>query len=466
MVFSSPVFLFAFLPYALFICFAAPRAWRNAILLMLSLAFYVWGECEYSWVLLASVVGNYVAGLAVARCRTRRAAWWVAFLAIVGNIALLCAFKYANFFAGALNRWLQPLGLPRFDVGPMHLPLGISFFTFQAIAYLADVFRGDAAVEQQPVRYALYATLFPHLVAGPIVRYRDIAAQLARRVVTLELVASGVRRFAVGLGKKALIANTLAVAADRAFDRHPGELGAGAAWLGLACYALQIYFDFSGYSDMAIGLGRMFGFEFLENFRHPYASASVTEFWRRWHISLSSWLRDYVYIPLGGNRVAAWRVFANQVFVFALCGLWHGAAVRFVLWGVWHGLFVASERAGAGRWIARWPRPARHAYTLLAVLGGWVLFRADSLRLANGFFAALAGRGAGLHASDLLTGDVALALLIAVPACLPIGAWARGRLGERPVWGVAEFAFCGALLGLSTVAIAAGSFNPFLYFRF
>jgi alginate O-acetyltransferase complex protein AlgI len=466
MVFSSPLFLFAFLPYALFICFATPRSWRNAVLLTLSLVFYVWGECEYSWVLLASVAGNYVAGLAVAKCRSRRAAWWVAAVAIALNLALLGTFKYAGFFAGAVNRWLQPLGVPPLDIGPMHLPLGISFFTFQAIAYIVDVFRGDATVEGEPVRYALYATLFPHLVAGPIVRYRDIAAQLAHRVVNLEMFASGVRRLAVGLGKKALIANTLAVAADRAFERHPGELGPGAAWLGLVCYGLQIYFDFSGYSDMAIGLGRMFGFEFLENFRHPYAAASVTEFWRRWHISLSSWLRDYVYIPLGGNRVATWRVFGNQLLVFALCGLWHGAAMRFVLWGVWHGLFVAAERAGGSNLIARLPRPARHAYTLLAVLGGWVLFRADSLRLAGGYFAALAGRGVGLRAIDLLTGDVALALAVAIPACLPIAAWTRGRLGERPIRRVAEFAFCGALLGLSTVVLAAGSFNPFLYFRF
>lgn len=466
MVFSSPLFLFAFLPLALALSHSAPRGARNAVLLLLSAAFYVWGECEHSWVLLASVAGNYFAGVVLSLCRSRRSAWWVACAAIAANILLLCVFKYASFFSSILNRWLHPLGLPHLDIPEVRLPLGISFFTFQAIAYVVDVYRGDAAVERGAVNYSLYATLFPHLVAGPIVRYRDIAGQLVGRTVNLEMFASGVRRFAVGLGKKVLIANTLAVAVDRAFDRYPNELAPSGAWLGLICYALQIYFDFSGYSDMAIGLGRMFGFDFLENFRHPYAAASVTEFWRRWHISLSSWLRDYVYIPLGGNRVPPWRVFANQVFVFALCGLWHGAATRFVLWGVWHGMFVACERAGAGAVIARWPRPFRHAYTLLAVLGGWVFFRAESLRFSQGYFGALIGRSDGLRAIDLLSGDVALALLIGIPACLPIAGWMREKLGERPIRAAAEIGFCGMLLGLSTLALAAGSFNPFLYFRF
>lgn len=466
MVFSSPFFLFAFLPLALALCYSVPSRARNVVLLLLSVAFYVWGECEHSWVLIASVAGNYVAGVILSACRSRRAAWWVALVAIVANVLLLCAFKYTGFFASILNRWLYPLGLPHIDIAELRLPLGISFFTFQAIAYIVDVFRGDATVERKAVHYSLYATLFPHLVAGPIVRYRDIAGQLARRTVNLEMFASGIRRFAVGLGKKVLIANTLAVAVDRAFDRYPNELAMSGAWLGLICYALQIYFDFSGYSDMAIGLGRMFGFDFLENFRHPYAAASVTEFWRRWHISLSSWLRDYVYIPLGGNRVPPWRVFANQLFVFALCGLWHGAATRFVLWGVWHGMFVACERAGAGAMIARWPRPFRHAYTLLAVLGGWVFFRAETLKMARGYFGALFGRGDGLRAVDLLSGDIAIALLIAIPACLPITGWIREKLGQRPIRSAAEVAFCGMLLGFSTLALAAGSFNPFLYFRF
>jgi alginate O-acetyltransferase complex protein AlgI len=466
MVFSSPLFLFAFLPFALAACYAAPRGARNAVLLILSLAFYVWGECEHSWILLSSVAGNYVAGLVLSHCQSRRSAWWVVCVAIAANVLLLCMYKYAGFFANILNRWLHPFGVPRIDIADGRLPLGISFFTFQAIAYVVDVYRGHAAVERKAVNYSLYATLFPHLVAGPIVRYRDLAGQLANRTINLDQFASGVRRFALGLGKKVLIANTLAIAVDRAFDRYPNELAMSGAWLGLICYALQIYFDFSGYSDMAIGLGRMFGFEFLENFRHPYAAASVTEFWRRWHISLSSWLRDYVYIPLGGNRVPPWRVFANQLFVFALCGLWHGAHMRFVLWGVWHGAFVACERAGAGQVIARWPRPFRHAYTLLAVLGGWVFFRADSLKMSRGYFGALMGASDGIRAIDLLSGDIALALLIAIPACLPIGAWIRERLGERPWRPAAEVTFCGILLGFSTLALAAGSFNPFLYFRF
>ncbi len=471
MVFSSAVFLFAFLPLVLAAYALAPRPARNAVLLAASLLFYAWGECQYVWVLLVSVAGNFAAGLVIERCRSRRAAWWLTAAAVAGNLSLLGVFKYAHFGTRILNRMLEPLGLPPVELPPIHLPLGVSFFTFQAIAYVVDVYRRDVAAERRPVRYGLYATLFPHLVAGPIVRYRDLAGQLgstgrSRSRLGLARFASGVRRLAAGLGKKVLLANTLAAAADRAFALPPAELGAGAAWLGLLCYSLQIYFDFSGYSDMAIGLGRMFGFEFLENFRHPYTAASVTEFWRRWHISLSNWLRDYVYIPLGGNRAGPRRVFLNQLAVFALCGLWHGAAFQFILWGVWHGLLVASERAGVGRVLTSLPRPLRHAYTLLAVMGGWVLFRAGSSGLALGYLQALLGGGHGLRAGHLLTGDVALALAVAVPACLPLAAWLRARRALTPAVAVAEVAFCGALLALSSVTLAAGSHNPFLYFRF
>src|SRR4051794_40224230 len=323
MVFSSPFFLFAFLPYVLAAYYLAPRRWRNAVLLAASLLFYAWGEPRYGWVLPVSIAGNFVAALAIGRADSPRLRWWLLAAAIVANLGMLVAFKYTAFLAESINPLLTWAGVRPFRVVPPHLPLGVSFFTFQAIAYVADVARRDVQAERGPVRFALAAALFPHLVAGPIVRYRDLAGQLGDRRTPLEDFAIGVRRVIVGLAKKVLLANTLAVAADAAFNRPPSELGIGAAWLGVVCYALQIYFDFSGYSDMAIGLGRMFGFTFPENFRHPYAATSVTDFWRRWHITLSSWLRDYVYIPLGGGRCGRARVLFNLLVVFTLCGLWH-----------------------------------------------------------------------------------------------------------------------------------------------
>jgi len=475
MVFSSTIFLVGFLPFVLAAYFLSPRRFRNVYLIAASLFFYVWGEREYGWVLPLSIVGNYLAGVWIARSRSPMR---VLAAAVTVNLLLLAAFKYANFLADNLNVVLLAVGLGSVKLGPVHLPCGISFFTFQAISYLVDVSRDDVPVESSPTRYALYAALFPHLIAGPIVRYRDLADRLGDRTITPDGFAEGVRRFVIGLGKKVLLANTVAAAADDLFALPPAVLGTGAAWLGLACYSLQIYFDFSGYSDMAIGLGKMFGFDFAENFRHPYAAASVTDFWRRWHITLSSWLRDYVYIPLGGSRCSTARVLANLVIVFVLCGLWHGAAWTFLVWGLWHGAFLVAERLGLGRALESAPRPLRHVYTLLAVMGGWVLFRADSFTHAAGYFAALVGGGAGLSPFWAYVGrDVWIALAIGCVACLPVGAWAGEQI-ERwrrsPAWGAwreagwaaAEFAGYSGLLFGSVLCLAAGTYNPFLYFRF
>jgi alginate O-acetyltransferase complex protein AlgI len=470
MVFSSPIFLFAFLPFALAAYFVTLRPLRNSILLATSLTFFVWGEPKYAWVLPASLVGNFAAGLAIARTTSPRGRWWLLAAAVTADLGLLVAFKYTHFLGENLNPLLTWVGLRPFRLSATHLPLGVSFFTFQGIAYVIDVYRRDVPAERNAIRFGLAGALFPHLVAGPIVRYRDIADQLGDRRISLDDFAAGVRRIVIGLAKKALLANTLAWAADQAFHRPAAELSIGAAWLGLICYALQIYFDFSGYSDMAIGLGRLFGFTFPENFLHPYAAESVTAFWRRWHITLSSWLRDYVYIPLGGSRCGRWRVLLNLLIVFALCGLWHGAAWTFLLWGLWHGAFLIAERVGL---TGRLSRPAQHVWTILAVLGGWVLFRADSLAQAGGYFAALAGMGRGIHASDLLTGDVVLALLIGIPACLPVAEWARGwwatlpRSAVREWFGAtAEVAVCCALMFAATLNLVGGGYNPFLYFRF
>jgi alginate O-acetyltransferase complex protein AlgI len=470
MVFSSPIFLFAFLVYALAAYYVVPVRWRNIVLLATSLGFFIWGEPRYAWVLAVSIAGNFTVGMLLARTDLPRLRWGLLVLGIAGNLGLLVAFKYTFFLAENLNPLMNFVGLPLFHLAPPHLPLGVSFITFQGIAYVVDVYRADVPAERSSVRFGLAAALFPHLVAGPIVRYRDLAGQLGERQVSLDDFAAGVRRIIIGLGKKVLLANTLALAADQAFKRPPTELGIGAAWLGLICYALQIYFDFSGYSDMAIGLGRLFGFTFPENFRHPYAAESVTDFWRRWHITLSSWLRDYVYIPLGGGRCSRPRVLLNLLIVFALCGLWHGAAWTFLVWGLWHGAFLIAERVGLTSGLGR---PVRHAWTLLAVFGGWVLFRADSLAHAGGYFAALAGAGRGVRATDLLAGDVALALLIGIPGCLPALTWLRNwwanlpRSAVREWFGAAaELTVCGGLLIAATVALIGSGYNPFLYFRF
>jgi alginate O-acetyltransferase complex protein AlgI len=467
MVFSSTIFLFAFLPLALAAYFAAPRRLRNAVLLAASLVFYTWGEKQYTLVLIGSILGNYAAGVWIGRTGSRLALA----AAVAGNLLVLIGFKYANFLADNLNLVLQPLGFSAVQLDPIHLPIGVSFFTFQGIAYVADVYLREVPPAPNPVRYALYAALFPHLVAGPIVRYRDIAGQLGRRRVTLELFASGVQRLVVGLAKKLIIANTLGQYADLVFRLPAGEASAGLAWLGLACYSFQIYFDFSGYSDMAIGLGRMFGFTFLENFNYPYVAASVTEFWRRWHISLSTWLRDYVYIPLGGSRRGPLRTYANLLAVFVLCGAWHGASWTFVLWGAWHGAFLIGERVlGLGR---RGWSPVRQAYTLVAVMLGWVLFRAESPAHAVDYFAALFGASsARITVADVWNAEVLAGLVLAAVASLPVVPWVKSRVaGDAWGWRAAGLEWAGAAacasLGLVLMpCLCAGSYNPFLYFRF
>jgi alginate O-acetyltransferase complex protein AlgI len=363
------------------------------------------------------------------------------------------------------------------DVATVNLPIGISFFTFQAMSYVIDVYRGEGKPQRNPINFALYIAMFPQLIAGPIVRYRDIAAQLIERRVTLEGFSEGVRRFVLGLGKKMLIANTVAQVSDQIFAVPTDQLTLGMAWLAVVCYTAQIYFDFSGYSDMAIGLGRMFGFRFLENFNYPYIARTITEFWRRWHISLSSWFRDYLYIPLGGGRVSAPKIYRNLVVVFLLCGLWHGASWSFVVWGLFHGAFLVIERIGLRVWLERRGVLLRHVYTLMVVMVGWVFFRAETLGSAVSFLAAMAGLGTGsgleYHAGLYLDATVVTALAAALVGSMPwmpaLSAWFEAR--TRPAWleaGVALGSYAGlivVLLGCSAL-MAAGTHNPFIYFRF
>jgi alginate O-acetyltransferase complex protein AlgI len=473
MLFSAAVFLFLFLPVLLALYFLSPRPLRNLLLLTASLLFYVWGERQYVVVLLGSITLNYTMGLWLDRLQAARGRRLAVALAVAGNLGLLATFKYAVFLVENLNLALATLHLGAVPVPKIHLPLGISFFTFHALSYVIDIYRGEVRALKNPITFALYISFFPQSIAGPIVRYSDLATQLVKRTVSREGFAEGVRRFIFGLSKKMLIANTLAHPADGIFSLPGDALTAGLAWLGIACYTLQIYFDFSGYSDMAIGLAKMFGFDFKENFNYPYVSRSITEFWRRWHISLSSWFRDYLYIPLGGNRRGALRTYANLLAVFFLCGLWHGASWAFVCWGLYHGGFLVLERAGLGRRLESAPAPLRHAYALLGVLVGWVFFRANSFAHAASFLTAMAGLSPATAVEYLpaayLGSDVVLALLAGVIASAPLVPWLR----RLPWEGWQEAALAGVsvaaqalLLLASMMMLAGGTYNPFIYFRF
>ncbi len=434
----------------------------NAVLLGLSLLFYGLGEGAYLSVMLAAIAFAHGAGRLIAAGRRRAGLA----LGVGGTLALLGWFKYAGFAA-------QTLGA---EIAAIHLPLGISFFTFQAIAYVVDVSRGTVPAERSALRLATYIAMFPQLVAGPIVRFGEIAGALRRRHVDLAALHDGFGLFATGLAAKVLIADTLAVPADAVFAETPGELRADAALLGVAAYTLQIYYDFLGYSAMAVGLGLALGFRLPRNFDHPYAARSLTEFWRRWHITLSTWFRDYLYIPLGGNRAGPARTYRNLWIVFLATGLWHGAAWTFVLWGAWHGAVLTLERAGLGRRLAA--RPALGlVWTLAAVALGWVLFRADDLAHAAGVYAALLRPEAPVPAAAHWSAEVGLALLAGAllagprPACalgrwvaLPTYARRDAPLRARPV-ALALVLFAG-LTAASILKLLAGGHSPFIYFRF
>ena len=480
MPFQSPTFLFLFLPLVLvgYHALAAvrlPGGWGmrllNLFLFAASLFFYAWGEQFNTQVLLYSLLANYVLG--------RLAEFYprlVAVTAVVGNLAVLVWFKYADFLAVNLSQaWVGLGGVPFASASkaePHHL-LAISFFTFQAMSYVLDVTRGQVPAERSFLRFGVYVFLFPHLIAGPIVRYADLAGQLRERPVGVERFATGVRRLAVGLGKKLLLADLFAEVSKEVFQTPPGQLSMAAAWLGVICFTLQIYFDFSGYSDMAIGLGKMFGFDFLENFQHPYTASSVTDFWRRWHISLSSWFRDYLYIPLGGNRGGPLQTYRNLLIVFVLCGLWHGANWTFLIWGLIHGGFLVIERLGFGAMLARWWPPLRHAYTLLAVMLGWVFFASRSVPQAVGILAAMAGLTDGSTIlADVWRAKLLVALPVGVVACLPVVPWLlawRERLNAAWVEAVlapAGTAAVALLFAGAAVRMVAGTHSPFIYFRF
>jgi alginate O-acetyltransferase complex protein AlgI len=477
--FTEPAFLFVFLPVLLALYQLPGARYRNWLLLAASIIFYARGAGAFTWLVLGLIAFNYVAARAVARYRDTPRGRAMLAGAITVDLLVLATFKYADFAVGNVNAVRTLAGISPIPLPGIALPIGISFFTFHAISYVVDVYRQDAAAQKRPVEAALYLLVFPQLVAGPIVRYRQIAAQLSSRLVTTGDFAYGIRRFLVGLAKKMLIANTLAGPADQIFMMPAAELTAAHAWTGIACYTLQIYFDFSGYSDMAIGLGRMFGFRFPENFNYPYIASSIQDFWRRWHMSLSAWFRDYVYIPLGGNRTTTGRLYFNLLLVFFLCGLWHGAAWTFVVWGLFHGAFLVIERVGLGARLDALPRPVRHLYSLVVVMVGWVFFRADTLAGATAMLSAMIGAGGGSPATYApawyWNAEVLVAFAAGIIGATPVvPALARrlsnaagdgdSMLGWQPS-AVALFALF-ALLSASLMLSAARSYNPFIYFRF
>ena len=434
---------------------------RNLILLVVSLFFYGWGEPVYIIIMLLSIVVDYVHGMLVERWREddRKARRAVA-SSVFFNLAILVFFKYWDFIAGNLNALtglqLPVLGLP--------LPIGISFYTFQTMSYTIDVYRQDAPVQKNPIAFGAYVTLFPQLIAGPIVRYKSVADQLEERREDLDKFVSGVRRFTVGAAKKVLLANAIGQLWDQSLASQ--NLTVVGAWLGLAAYAFQIYFDFSGYSDMAIGLGRMFGFEFLENFNYPYISRSVVEFWKRWHISLTTWFREYVYFPLGGNRVPKWKWIRNILIVWTLTGIWHGAGWNFLLWGLYYGAWMLAERLFLGKWLEKLPGAVRHIYTMFIVLIGWALFAVEDMGRLGAYFSSLFGGGGWFSAVDgyrLRTYLPALVILIVGSTPLMGKLW--DRLGERTRAVLQPLLVLGALI-LCTASLVDAGYNPFLYFRF
>jgi alginate O-acetyltransferase complex protein AlgI len=481
--FTEPTFLFLFLPVLLALYFATfsrtHGAYGNWLLLVASVIFYASGGGSFTWLMLGSITFNYWMAIAVDRARliSEGRARTLLTIAVTANLIVLGVFKYANFFADNVSAVLVTFGGGGFTLPHVLLPIGISFYTFHAISYVIDVYRRDASAQKSPVHAALYLLLFPQLIAGPIIRYREIADQLAERVVTLDDFADGVRRFIIGLGKKLLIANIVAAPADRIFGLPSAQISAPLAWLGIVCYTLQIYFDFSGYSDMAIGLGRMFGFRFPENFRWPYVADTVQGFWRRWHISLSNWFRDYLYVPLGGNRVSPARMYANLVTVFFLCGLWHGASWNFVIWGLFHGSFLVAERLGLAGLVKQLPAPVRHAYLLLIVMIGWVFFRADTLPSALTFLQAMFGFHTAVPSpftlGYFLTSELWLALLAGVIGSTPIVSYlaARSKVDGIGAWRSFAIEAAGSVALMlvffaSLLQVAARTYNPFIYFRF
>jgi len=462
MVFSSPVFIFLFLPIVFILNLGISKRYSNLLLLVFSLLFYAWGEPLYVFLMIFSGLINYLLALSMDQATQSRKAFLT--LTIIFNIGILGVFKYADFVVVSFNQ-LFNLSISSFD---LPLPIGISFYTFQTLSYIIDVYRKQTSAQKNYFSLLLYITFFPQLIAGPIVQYRDIAAQIQNRTVDIDNTAFGLRRFIFGLAKKVLIANTMAVIVDSLFALPNSDISTSIAWLAAIAYLFQIYFDFSGYSDMAIGLGRMFGFHFKENFNYPYIATSIQDFWRRWHISLSSWFKLYVYIPLGGSRQGKTKAIRNRMIIFFLTGLWHGAAWTFVVWGLYHGLFLLLEQTLFK--VKLWPKVLQHTYTLGIVLVGFVIFRAETFTQSLTFIQAMFSlKSSSLLASSqlmtLINPYTMLMFLVSIIAATPIAHWLKTKMtnsfSNSLSYGIACIFWI-----LSILSLAANTYNPFIYFRF
>jgi len=476
LVFSSSIFLTFFLPCVLLGYFTIGRKFRFHYLFAASIIFYSWGDIHLLWVILLSSTVDYFCGLGLGEkpdktlYRNKLYLW----TSLISNLSLLLYFKYAYFFAEIFQASTEFSFFNLEALGKISLPLGISFYTFQSMSYTIDVFRGLVKPTKSFVKFAGFVTLFPQLIAGPIVRYQDIQTQMGVFHFDLDQTFEGAKRFIFGLSKKVLIANPMGTVCDIVFSVPSSEVTLESAWIGVITYSLQIYFDFSGYSDMAIGLGKILGFQFPENFNYPYISKSITEFWRRWHISLSSWWRDYLYIPLGGNRHGPFRSYFNLMIVFVLCGLWHGASWNFLLWGVYYGIFLIIERLGFKRQLARISPVFSHFYTLIVVAYGWLLFRTTSVDQFSAFSKALVGfgcKGATCAKSNISymvwNYEFLTALASAILLCMPVYSYLKKKTSSRnQIQQVFTFAWIVTLLVFSMAYVSGDTYNPFIYFRF
>lgn len=473
MLFSSLVFLFIFLPLVIFCYYIIPKKARNLVLLIFSLFFYAYGEPKYIFIMILSISINYTMGLLVDMYRNRKGVIKALIsLTVVLNISIIGYYKYANFLIVNLNEVLGS----NYDFLNIVMPIGISFFTFQGLSYVIDVYRGDGKVQKNPLNVALYISLFPQLIAGPIVRYETIAEQINHRRETLSDFSYGIQRFILGLSKKVLIANTVGLIADEIFNTSLGDMSILLSWIGIISYTLQIYFDFSGYSDMAIGLGSMFGFKFLENFNYPYISTSITEFWRRWHISLGTWFRDYVYIPLGGNRVKTLRFLFNIFTVWFLTGLWHGANWNFILWGLYYGIILILEKMVLGKYIKKTPKVFQHIYTMFLVIIGWLLFRSETIVYAKEYLGVMFGVGdyeiINIKSLYYLI-EYKYAFIVGILVSIPIYPYIMKKLENiKNKWtkillrDYIKSVFLILLFLLCIMYLINSTFNPFIYFRF
>jgi alginate O-acetyltransferase complex protein AlgI len=463
-VFSSLVFMFAYLPITLLAYYLVPRQGRNIFLFIVNLIFYGWGEPKLVLLMVFNIFFNYIGGWLVDKYRAdAKKKKLFLILTCVLDIGILAVFKYTGMITETLNM-LPFLNIPELQIS---LPIGISFYTFQTMSYVIDVYRDDAPVSKNFINFGTYVALFPQLIAGPIVRYRDVAEQLVNRRETLEMFTKGVKLFMVGLAKKVIIANTMGTLTTNIFATTD-ENGVVGTWVGMIAYTFQIYFDFSGYSDMACGLGNMMGFEFLKNFNYPYIAKSITDFWRRWHISLSTWFKEYVYIPLGGNRKGVKRQILNLLIVWGLTGLWHGAAYNFVLWGLYYGFLLILEKFVLKKFLDRLPSFVQHIYTLFIIIIGWGLFYFTDVGQLGEFMVDLFNFGNGIcgdQAFNLIMSNLPM-LIIAAVASTPLATMLYTRFEHRRFMWIPETLYCMGVLAVSTASLVNQSYNPFLYFRF